>query len=586
MAKSKMKKLILYLVGLFIVFSSTAQETKSELKTRFDVIRNETVAGANTKTRIANAYQESADGSIGVYPVSASGTDTYTGTLLGLDAYSGRIVFVVFANNNTGASTLNLSPVGIAANIQKYDGGWMALEADDIVAGVLYRLYHDGTRFQLDLGGSGAGLVDADYGDITVSGVGTVMTIDNGVVTGGKIASSVALAGNPTTTTQSANTNNTTISTTAYADGKVADAINNATTTIAPSQNAVHDALGLIETTERTNDYTLDLGVDEFRTIPINAATTKTVIVPLNSSEAFSIGTVIGIKWQTGAVGQPAVSAAGGVTINTTAGNLLVPVVNSTSYLIKTGTDTWSFLNGTPGIVAAALTKSDDTNVTLTLSGTPTTALLQATSLTLGWTGDLAFSRFTQGSALSVLGVTGNSTADHASIAAGTDGHILRRSGTTLSFGSIKSNFINGTATNDAATAGNIGEEVSSTISTYTNYTTTATYQNITSITLTAGDWDLSAFVTYSSNSATITAAANAIFVISTTTASAAGSTEGLNIAYVPQAALLGTSFFSDSISPYRVSISGTTTYYLNSQATFTLGNPQFTGTIRARRIR
>lgn len=143
-----------------------------------------------------------------------------------------------------------------------------------------------------------------------------------------------------------------------------------------------------------------------------------------------------------------------------------------------------------------------------------------------------------------------------------------------------------GTTTNDAAAAGNIGQELNSSVSTYTNYSTTATYQNIASVTLTAGDWDVSAFFTYSSNSATITAAANAIFVISTTTASGAGATEGVNLAYVPQAALLGTSLFSEAISPYRVSLSGTTTYYLNSQATFTLGNPQFVGSIRARRIR
>lgn len=42
---------------------------------------------------------------------------------------------------------------------------------------------------------------------------------------------------------------------------------------------------------------------------------------------------------------------------------------------------------------ASALTKVDDTNVTLTLGGTPTIALLQATSLTLGWTGILASGR-------------------------------------------------------------------------------------------------------------------------------------------------------------------------------------------------
>jgi hypothetical protein len=44
-------------------------------------------------------------------------------------------------------------------------------------------------------------------------------------------------------------------------------------------------------------------------------------------------------------------------------------------------------------VVPAALTKTDDTNVTMTLGGTPTTALLQATSMTLGWTGTLAVTR-------------------------------------------------------------------------------------------------------------------------------------------------------------------------------------------------
>lgn len=51
---------------------------------------------------------------------------------------------------------------------------------------------------------------------------------------------------------------------------------------------------------------------------------------------------------------------------------------------------TWE--SGT-AITPSALTKTDDTNVTLTLGGTPTTALLQATSLTLGWTGTLAAAR-------------------------------------------------------------------------------------------------------------------------------------------------------------------------------------------------
>jgi hypothetical protein len=52
-------------------------------------------------------------------------------------------------------------------------------------------------------------------------------------------------------------------------------------------------------------------------------------------------------------------------------------------------------------------------------------------------TGDLPFSNLAQGSALSVLGVTGNATADNASIAAGTDHQVLRRSGTAVAFGAV-----------------------------------------------------------------------------------------------------------------------------------------------------
>jgi hypothetical protein len=44
-------------------------------------------------------------------------------------------------------------------------------------------------------------------------------------------------------------------------------------------------------------------------------------------------------------------------------------------------------------VTPAALTKVDETNITLTLGGTPNLALLQATSITAGWTGTLATGR-------------------------------------------------------------------------------------------------------------------------------------------------------------------------------------------------
>src|SRR5579859_414045 len=44
-------------------------------------------------------------------------------------------------------------------------------------------------------------------------------------------------------------------------------------------------------------------------------------------------------------------------------------------------------------ILGQALTEVDDTNVTLTLGGSPSNALINATSLTLGWVGTLAAGR-------------------------------------------------------------------------------------------------------------------------------------------------------------------------------------------------
>ena len=66
------------------------------------------------------------------------------------------------------------------------------------------------------------------------------------------------------------------------------------------------------------------------------------------------------------------------------------------------GDKTWQTLNlAAVGVTASALTKTDDTNVTLTLGGTPSTALLAGVSLSLGWSGQLSVAR----------GGTGTSTA-------------------------------------------------------------------------------------------------------------------------------------------------------------------------------
>lgn len=93
--------------------------------------------------------------------------------------------------------------------------------------------------------------------------------------------------------------------------------------------------------------------------------------------------------------GTPAVTASAPLAINTTTGN------------IACATCATSTLN------TAALTAANDTNVTLTLGGSPTNALLNAASVTAGWTGQLAVGRggTGQSSLTSNAFLTGNSTS-------------------------------------------------------------------------------------------------------------------------------------------------------------------------------
>ena len=88
--------------------------------------------------------------------------------------------------------------------------------------------------------------------------------------------------------------------------------------------------------------------------------------------------------------------------------------------------------------VLAGLAKDANATRYLSNQGTDNDPSWNQVNLANGVTGDLPFANLTQGSALSVLGVTGNATADNASIAAGSDHQVLRRSGTAVAFGAIQ----------------------------------------------------------------------------------------------------------------------------------------------------
>lgn len=97
---------------------------------------------------------------------------------------------------------------------------------------------------------------------------------------------------------------------------------------------------------------------------------------------------------------------------------------------------TMAYLSDIPAGSPSALTRVNDSNVTVTLGGSPSTALLQAASLTLGWTGLLALTR-------GGTGVSSVTTTPTATSFAGWDAN--------LNFSA--NNFLNGTAlvTNSAS---------------------------------------------------------------------------------------------------------------------------------------
>lgn len=163
-------------------------------------------------------------------------------------------------------------------------------------------------------------------------------------------------------------------------------------------------------------------------------------------------GSVQVIAWKvtpTTAGGTGLTSYTGGDMLYYVSGSVLskLAIGSSGNYMSSSGTaPQWT----APG----ALTKTDDTNVTLTLGGSPTTALLNAASLTLGWTGQLATGRggtglstytagdilyYASGTALSKLAIGANTT-------------ILTSSGTAPQWTAASSVTI-GTATNLAGGA-------------------------------------------------------------------------------------------------------------------------------------
>lgn len=146
-----------------------------------------------------------------------------------------------------------------------------------------------------------------------------------------------------------------------------------------------------------------------------------------------------------------------------------------------------------------------------------------------------------------------------------------------------------GTTTNDNATALYIGEYLESLVSSAASVGTTNQFFDATSLSITAGDWDVTGLINYIGNGATFPASQDFEIGISTTTGnSSTGLTQGVNYLKFLTGTVLGANAqFNLAIPAFRVSLSSTTTYYLKGFcAAYTVGTPQYVCRLSSRRVR
>lgn len=176
------------------------------------------------------------------------------------------------------------------------------------------------------------------------------------------------------------------------------------------------------------------------------------------------------------------------------------------------------------------------------------------------------------------LQIEGNATQTNSIL------NVRKSDGTTnlLSVSNTAGTAIRGTTTNDAAATGFVGEYVTASQTTATNFAASGNWDDGTSISLTAGDWILSCtiFTQFVAGIAT-----RVLFGISTTSGnSATGLVQGDNQteSFPPNA----TANSGGAIAGWRLSLSATTTVYLKVNAIWTTTAPQYKGRLSAQRIR
>jgi hypothetical protein len=143
---------------------------------------------------------------------------------------------------------------------------------------------------------------------------------------------------------------------------------------------------------------------------------------------------------------------------------------------------------------------------------------------------------------------------------------------------------LQGTASNDNATAGDVGQLISSVIAAASAVSlSTGTAANMTSISLTAGDWDVWGSVTFIPGATNNIVQARGWISQTSATLPDASLYSGIQN---PAAGLIPADNFGFMVPGFRVSLSATTTVYISARAAFTISTLTVCGGIYARRRR
>jgi hypothetical protein len=190
-----------------------------------------------------------------------------------------------------------------------------------------------------------AGTAADTAGKLGVGANGTVLTADSGEATGIKWAAAAGLAAtlfDAKGDLIAATAADTAARLAVGANGTVLTAASGEATGLqwaAVDLSSKADAL--VTANRQTGSYTLVIG-DAGKVIEMNVAGANNLTVPLNSSVAFAVGTIIEL-FQYGA-GQTTVVATGGVTIRSSGGKLKLTGQYSGASLRKIATDEWALV--------------------------------------------------------------------------------------------------------------------------------------------------------------------------------------------------------------------------------------------------